>query len=65
MEEPKLTNCPKCGLNDWSVQEDYFWNGSLNEDGEMDCWDNDGGVNEVRCNNCDYAIEYPEIQFNF
>lgn len=67
---PKITSCPQCQNNRFTLSEVSTWNAYIDETGELNASNCDSEITEINCTKCGYDIhletltEQIEINFN-
>jgi hypothetical protein len=60
-----IKNC-ECGSKKFIVHESYSYKAELDEDGNLNCGKANGGVNNIKCSDCDTGFSDNHFnQINF
>jgi hypothetical protein len=65
----KITSCPQCSNNRFTVSEVGTWNAEFDENGELNASNCDTEITEITCTKCGYDVHLEiltnEIEINF
>lgn len=67
MKNKKLNKCPKCGANEFWLDESLLWRGIVDDDGVLQLFNKGSDLTKIWCSKCDkevYDYQFKDLNFS-